>query len=110
FTDVRCFVTRNKIANITCSLRNSTSLFIIFETNKVVLTNLVGVSRLRVNTIGSNKILAVSGMRLDICRIIAGSSRTSVIPFVGKGLQRALVEFPKRCPLKAVSRTVEQSN
>ncbi|KAH8297316.1 hypothetical protein KR044_010307, partial [Drosophila immigrans] len=103
FSDVRCLVTSNKIANITCSLRNNTSLFIIFETNKVVLSNLVGISRVALNMIGSKKILAINGVKLDICEIIAGASRPSIISFVAKGLRESLDEFPKKCPLKAVS-------
>ncbi|KAH8392752.1 hypothetical protein KR215_009111, partial [Drosophila sulfurigaster] len=103
FTDARCFVTGNKIANVTCGVKDRKSLYFNFQTNKNVLVNLVGISRITLNTIGSKKALTLNGLRLDICQILTGASRPSLLSFISKGLRESLVEFPKKCPLKAVS-------
>ncbi|XP_062130869.1 uncharacterized protein LOC133842000 [Drosophila sulfurigaster albostrigata] len=100
FADARCFMTGNKIANATCGVKDRKSLYLVIQT-KNVLVSLVGISRLTLNTIGSKNAITLNGVRLDICQILAGAFRPSLLSFINQGLRDSFVEFPKKCPLKA---------
>lgn len=99
---MQCRTKSNKVIKAECFLEDESVINVVMTTNREV-SDLVGISELKVAITDKKKQIRFRDFRLDICKILDNNSPSTFVGFLEKGIRKSLYNFPKKCPLKQVS-------